>query len=61
MHSVEKKPLKKCHNADCSGAKDFDENRQSTHDKDLKFPLSIGYYEELNDSDIKYLIEIQYL
>jgi hypothetical protein len=26
-----------------------------------KFPLSIGYYEELNDSDIKYFIEIQYL
>ncbi len=57
MHSVEKKPLKKCHNADCPGAKDFDENRQR-----LKtFPLSIGYYEELNDSDIKYFIEIQYL
>jgi hypothetical protein len=53
--------LKKCHNADCPGTKDFDENRQSAHDKDLKIPLSIGYYEELNDSDIKYFIEMQYL
>ncbi len=61
MHSVEKKPLKKCNNADCHGTKGFDENRQSAYDKDLKFPLSIGYYEELNDSNIKYFIEIQYL
>ncbi len=30
-------------------------------DKNKKFPLSIGYYEELNDSDIKYFIELQYL